>query len=78
MPWLQEGGQVRLVGSASMDGFVKRTSSWFFLSTPRLRMFRSKGDSITEQRKLLNDDCREFFLSSNFVELLNDDEMRGV
>ena len=22
MPWLQEGGQVRLVGSASMDGFV--------------------------------------------------------
>ena len=22
MPWLQEGGQVRLVGCASMDGFV--------------------------------------------------------
>ena len=37
MPWLQEGGQVRLVGSASKDGFVsqqKVTSSWFFLSTP--------------------------------------------
>ena len=47
VPWLQEGGQVRLVGSASMDGFVsqlalrascetnpqKVTSSWFFLST---------------------------------------------
>ena len=37
MPWLQEGGQVRLVGSASMDGFVAAlqnvTSSWFFLST---------------------------------------------
>ena len=25
VPWLQEGGQVRLVGSASMDGFVSRT-----------------------------------------------------
>ena len=24
VPWLQEGGQVRLVGSASMDGFVSR------------------------------------------------------
>ena len=37
VPWLHEGGQVRLVGSASMDGFVsqqKVTSSWFFLSTP--------------------------------------------
>ena len=22
VPWLREGGQVRLVGSASMDGFV--------------------------------------------------------
>ena len=22
VPWLQEGGQVRLAGSASMDGFV--------------------------------------------------------
>ena len=29
MPWLQEGGQVRLVGSESMDGFV----SQLFLST---------------------------------------------
>ena len=38
VPWLQEGGQVRLAGSASMAGFVsqriqKVTSSWFFLST---------------------------------------------
>jgi hypothetical protein len=34
VPWLQEGGQVRLVGSASMDGFVSQvTSSWFFLVT---------------------------------------------
>ena len=34
VPWLQEGGQVRLVGSTSMDGFVSTvTSSWFFLST---------------------------------------------
>jgi len=24
VPWLQEGGQVRLVGSASMDGFVSQ------------------------------------------------------
>ena len=29
VPWLREGGQVRLVGSASMDGFV----SQLFLST---------------------------------------------
>jgi hypothetical protein len=28
VPWLQEGGQVRLVGSASMDGFVKRTQGY--------------------------------------------------
>ena len=28
VPWLQEGGQVGLVGSASMDGFVKRTHPW--------------------------------------------------
>jgi hypothetical protein len=27
--WLQEGGQVRLAGSASMDGFVKRTHPCF-------------------------------------------------
>ena len=24
MPWLQEGGQFRLAGSASMDGFVSQ------------------------------------------------------
>jgi len=24
VPWLQEGGQVRSVGSASMDGFVSQ------------------------------------------------------
>ena len=24
VPWLQEGGQVRLAGSVSMDGFVAR------------------------------------------------------
>ena len=29
MPWLQEGGQFRLAGSASMDGFVKRTKIKF-------------------------------------------------
>ena len=28
VPWLHEGGQVRLVVSASMDGFVWRTQPW--------------------------------------------------
>ena len=33
VPWLQEGGQVRLVGSASMDGFVLRTTCQLDLTT---------------------------------------------
>jgi hypothetical protein len=33
VPWLQEDGQVRLVGSASMDGIVSQFQ--FFLSTLR-------------------------------------------
>jgi len=40
VPWLQEGGQVRLAGSASMDGFVKRTHPWTqvdkLLNAPRM------------------------------------------
>jgi hypothetical protein len=36
-PWLQEGGQVRLVGSAAMDGFVvKRTHPWTAHTNTRL------------------------------------------
>jgi hypothetical protein len=30
-------------------------------------MLKSKSDSITEQRKFLNNDCRELFLSLKFV-----------
>jgi hypothetical protein len=29
VPWLQEGGQVRLVGCASMDGFVAQRIIYF-------------------------------------------------
>ena len=33
VPWLEEGGQVRLAGSASMDGFVSRWAGPFHVSS---------------------------------------------
>ena len=31
VPWLQGGGQVRLVGSASMDGFVSQPCTFTYM-----------------------------------------------
>jgi hypothetical protein len=39
VPWLQEGGQVRLAGSAYMDGVVKRPQPWtHYLPTGRAHL----------------------------------------
>ena len=57
MPWLQEGGQVRLVGSASMDGFVetnlqKVTSNWFFLYTSKFLLAVSSFLTLLETKEV--------------------------
>jgi len=67
VPWLQEGGQVRLVGSASMDGFVKRTiSSWFFLSTVNFDVLLTVHLSICIS--VFNQiDARNFVLQLSFI-----------
>jgi len=45
VPWLQEGGQVRLLGSASMDGFVKLLS-WFLEAGCFLSVYKTISSVI--------------------------------